>query len=86
MLAMRIPSKMGGFNSFYYPPFNSNEPSNTAEAWCAGTDVPAKTMQMTLQKKAAKKKKAGLSRLKTGKKADLEEAEESKGGEDLSAL
>jgi len=39
-----IPSKSGGFSQEYYPAFNANEPSSTAEAWCAGTDVPAKTM------------------------------------------
>ena len=34
VLAMRIPSKVGGFNQEYYPPFNANEASSTAEAWC----------------------------------------------------
>lgn len=56
VLAMRIPSKVGGFNDEYYPAFNSNEASSSAEAWCAGNDVPAKTMQMTAAKKAAKTK------------------------------
>ena len=39
-------------------------------------------MQMTAQKKVAKKKGGGLSRLKTGKKADLAEPEEEKKGGD----
>jgi len=52
VLSMRIPSRVGGFNQDYYPPFEANEPSNTAEAWCAGTDVPAKTMQLSAIKKA----------------------------------
>jgi len=44
VLAMRIPSKVGGFNQEYYPAFNANEASSTAAAWCEGTDVDAKTM------------------------------------------
>ena len=36
VLAMRIPSKVGGFNQDYYPPFDANEASSTAEAWCNG--------------------------------------------------
>lgn len=44
VLALRIPSKVGAFNADYYPPFPANEASSTAEAWCAGSDVPAKTM------------------------------------------
>jgi hypothetical protein len=44
VLSMCIPSKVGGFNQEYYPSFNANEPSSTAEAWLSGTDVPAKTM------------------------------------------
>lgn len=44
---MRIPSKVGGFNEDYYPAFNSNEASSSAEAWIAGNDVAAKTMQMS---------------------------------------
>lgn len=36
VLAMRIPSKVGGFNQDYYPPFTANEASSTAEAWCSG--------------------------------------------------
>ena len=36
VLAMRIPSKAGGFNQDYYPAFDANEPSSTAEAWCSG--------------------------------------------------
>jgi len=47
VLGMRIPSKVGGFNQDYYPAFFANEASSTAEAWCNGTDVPAKTMQLT---------------------------------------
>lgn len=54
VLAMRIPSKVGGFNQEYYPAFNANEASSTAEAWCAGTDVPVKTMQLTGAKAAPK--------------------------------
>ena len=88
VLALRIPSKVGAFNADYYPPFDANEPSSTAEAWCAGTDVPAKTMQVTAQKAAAKKKQSGLSRLKGGKPAATAgaAAEESKGGDDAAAL
>ena len=66
VLAMRIPSKVGGFNQEYYPPFSANEPSSTAEEWCAGQDVLPKTMQLSATKRASKKKKAGLNRLKTG--------------------
>ena len=44
VLAMRIPSKVGGFNQEYYPSFDANEASSTSEAWCNGTDVAAKTM------------------------------------------
>ena len=56
VLAMRIPSRVGGFNQDYYPPFVANEPSSKAEDWCAGTDVPAKTMQLTAEKKVQVKK------------------------------
>ena len=35
-LQLRIPSKTGGFNAEYYPPFQGNEASSTAEAWCNG--------------------------------------------------
>ena len=56
VLAMRIPSKVGGFNQDYYPPFNAREASSTAEAWCNGEDVPPKTMQMSKAAKAAVKK------------------------------
>ena len=66
VLAMRIPSKVGGFNQEYYPPFSANEPSSTAEEWCAGQDVLPKTMQLSATKQASKKKKSGLNRLKTG--------------------
>lgn len=58
VLAMSIPTKVGGFNQEYYPAFDANEPSNTAEAWCNGQDVPAKTMQLT----SIKKKKQGGNR------------------------
>ena len=86
VLAMNIPSKVGGFNQEYYPAFFANEASSTAEAWCGGTDVPAKTMQLTGVKAAAKKKQSGLSRLKTGKAATLTSAaEESKGGDSSDA-
>ena len=83
VLAMRIPSKVGGFNEEYYPPFDSNESSSTAEAWCAGTDVPAKPMQMTASMAKKKPKQSGLNRLKTGKKEPAAAAtqEESKDGE-----
>lgn len=81
VLSMRIPSRIGGFNQDYYPPFEANEPSSTAEAWCAGNDVPPKTMQMSGTKKVQAKKQSGLSRLKTGVKAAA--AEETKvGGSD----
>lgn len=65
--SMRIPSKIGGFNESYYPPFFANEPSSTAEAWCNGNDVPAKTMQLSMSSGSApaKAKKGGLSKLKT---------------------
>ena len=56
VLAMRIPSRVGGFNQDYYPPFVANEPSSKAEDWSAGTDVPAKTMQLTAEKKVQVKK------------------------------
>ena len=46
VLALRIPSN-NGFNPDYYPSFNSIEASSTAEAWCAGTDVEPKKMQLT---------------------------------------
>ena len=39
VVAMRIPNNNNGFNAEYYPPFDWNEASSTAEAWCAGTDV-----------------------------------------------
>lgn len=81
MLNCIIPSRIGSFNQGYYPAFLANEASNTAEAWCAGTDVEPKTMQLTAQKAAAKAKKSGLSRLKTGVKAAAPDAEESKGGD-----
>lgn len=86
VIQLNIPSKVGGFNQEYYPPFNSNEPSNTAEAWAAGTDVAPKTIQLSPQKKAAKAKQTGLSRLKTGVKSAPAATEESKGGEDVAAL
>ena len=69
VLAMRIPSKVGGFNQEYYPPFSANEPSSTAEDWCAGQDVLPKTMQLSATSKVNKKKKSGLNRLKGGPKA-----------------
>ena len=51
ILALRIPSKVGGFNQEYYPAFVANEPSSNAEAFFAGNDVPPKTMQLSAQKK-----------------------------------
>ena len=45
VLAMRISSNR--FNADNYPSFDSIEPSTTAEAWCAGTDVEPKKMQLT---------------------------------------
>ena len=88
VLAMRIPSKVGGFNAEYYPPFDSNEASSTAEAWFAGTDVDPKKMQLTASSKAAPKKKSGLNRLKTGKPAATKEEEkkDAGGSEDVAAL
>lgn len=80
-----IPSKSGGFSQDYYPAFNANEASSTAEAWCAGTDVPAKTMQLTAAKKAATAKKGGLNRLK-GAASATAAPEESKGSEDSAGL
>ena len=74
---MTVPSRVGGFNQDYYLPFSANEPSNNAEAWCNGTDVEPKTMQLTAESKKTKTKKSGLSRLKTGVK--IAAAEESKG-------
>lgn len=44
VISMRIPTNRG-FNADYYPSFDSIEPSSTAEAWCAGTDVEPKKMQ-----------------------------------------
>lgn len=76
VLAMIIPSKVGGFNSEYYPPFDSNEASSTAEAWCAGTDVPPKTIQMSASMAKKKPKQTGLNRLKTGKKETSAAAQE----------
>lgn len=86
ILSVQLPSKSGNFDQAIYPPFTSNEASNTADVWCAGTDVAPKTMQMTQQKGAAKTKKAGLSRLKTGVKATAAAPEEAKGGDDSAAL
>ena len=88
VLSMRIPSKVGGFNSEYYPHFNANEASSTAEAWCAGEDVLPKTMQASAKKAVAKKKQTGLGLLKKGGAAAATTAapEESKGGEDIAAL
>lgn len=85
VLAMRIPSKVGGFNSDYYPPFHGNESSTTAEAWCAGENVPAKTMQLSATKSVTKTKKSGLNRLKKGG-ADATSAPEEAKGEDAAAL
>ena len=59
VLAMCIPSR-GGFNADYYPEFNSNEASNTAQAWCDGTDVEPKKMQMTAKPKEGRKTRMGL--------------------------
>jgi len=56
VLAMRIPSKVGGFNEEYYPAFPGNEASSTAEAWCNGNDVDAKLMKLTAQKVVKQKK------------------------------
>lgn len=86
VLSMRIPSRIGGFNQDYYPPFVANEPSSTAEAWCAGNDVPAKTMQMTGAKKTQAKKQSGLSRLKTGVKAAAAEETKASGSDNVSEL
>ena len=72
VLAMSIPSKVGGFNQDYYPAFNANEASSTAEAWVAGTDVPAKTMQLAPPEKVKRVAQSGLQRLKTGKAAQLD--------------
>ena len=57
VLQMIIPSRIGGFNQGYYPPFAANEPSNEAEQWCAGTDVQPKTMQLTAEASKTKGKK-----------------------------
>lgn len=65
ILSLRIPNKGGSFNDTFYPPFDANEPSNTAEEWCNKVDKPSKKMQVTQAKKTAQKKQgAGLGRLK----------------------
>lgn len=63
-------------------PFNANEASNTAEAWCAGTDVPPKTMEVSMNsQKTGQKKQKGLGRLKGGPaQPEAAAAEEQKGG------
>ena len=84
VLAMRIPSKVGGFNQEYYPPFNANEPSSTAEQWSNGQDVPAKTMQLGPANQTKAKGKAGGLKNMLNKKnapaAATNVVEESKGG------
>ena len=86
VLAMRIPSKVGGFNEEYYPAFDSNEASSTAEAWCAGTDVPPKPMQMSASMAKKKPKQTGLKRLKTGKKEPAAAATQEESKEDVEGL
>lgn len=85
VLSMTIPTRIGGFNQDYYPPFAANEPSNTAEDWTSGVDVEPKTMQLSLAPKAKMGKQGGLSRLKTGIKAAAA-VEESKGGDNSAEL
>ena len=57
---MRIPSNVVVFNQNYYPAFNSNEASNTAEAWVAGTDEPAKKMKLAPPDRARRAAQFGL--------------------------
>lgn len=83
---MKIPSKVGGFNQEYYPLFNANEPSSSAEAWAAGTDVAAATMQMSQLKREVKKRQGGLNRLRTGIKPVAAAEEKKSAGGDTSAL
>ena len=80
---MRIPSKVGGFNAEYYPPFFANAPSSNAAAWFNGIDVPAKTMQLTMSKKTVTRtNKSGLNRLNNPDAVE----EETKEGLDIDAL
>ena len=77
-----IPSRQGGFNAELFPPFISNEATNTAEAWAAGTDVAPKMMQ--LQPKKVEKKKGKLGgKLGTKTAAATEEKKESDDPEEL---
>jgi len=87
VLNMTVPSRVGGFNQDYYLPFSANESCSTAEAWCAGTDVEPKTMQLTAESKKKATKKSGLNRLKTGiKSAPAAEAAGADNSEELAAL
>ena len=52
-----IPSRQGGFQESFYPPFISPEPANTAEEWAKGVDVEPKTM--ALRPQAGEKKQKG---------------------------
>lgn len=88
VISLLIPSRTGNINNDFFPPFPANVPSNTAEAWTAGTDVPVKTMQIAAQKKSAVAKKGGLNRLKGKAESAVSagQSEEVKGGEDTAAL
>ena len=81
-LCFRIPSKTGGFNDAYYPPFPSNEPAGEADAWFGGTDVPPNMTQLKMER--ANNKKVGMGGLAArrstmaGKRPLMDE--ETKGG------
>ena len=82
--SLSIPSKQGGFNSEYYPPFLSNEKVNTAEEWIGGKDVDPKTIQ--LEPKKVEKKSIGKLGGLGKNKAAAAASEETKQTEDPSAL
>jgi len=64
--SFNIPSRLGGYNKEFYPPFIGNNSSNTAAEWISGVDKePVKTTLEPASKTGAAKGLGGLSRLNT---------------------
>lgn len=86
--SFHIPSKQGGFNKDYFPPFISSKAVNEAEAWIGGKDVAPELVQLAPKKKEAKAGGKGLSigRQKTNAGAAAASTEDSKPAEDTEGL
>ena len=82
--SLKIPSRIGGYNKEYYPPFIANTVSSQATDWIAGNDVDQVTMTLE-PSKTTKSGFGGLGGL-AKKKTLGGAAADAPAGEDVEAL